>query len=202
MTDEMEKIKTCRTAMKAAMEAIQDYCGGAVYGLDTAYQIDEGIYSSDEFKRITPRTAESVFKVLEIDYKLSPENCEWEYTSNTLEHLVSANPFIGTMLKYVDVDPDEVERYIEENRIPEEDLDELVANWRQAPKYFLIDAIRRDIDRVKRSIDEIKKTGAYYPPAVDDDMETIDGAHRIVAISCLYEPNQRIYYWKLQEVIS
>jgi len=26
MTDDMEKIETCRTAMKAAMEAIQDYC--------------------------------------------------------------------------------------------------------------------------------------------------------------------------------
>jgi len=46
MTDEMEKIETCRTAMKAAMEAIQDYCGTAsthefsfpdwVYGLATS----------------------------------------------------------------------------------------------------------------------------------------------------------------------
>jgi len=201
MTTEAEKIETCRVAMKAALEAIQDYCGGMVYGLDVAYHIDEKIYSSEEFERITPITAESVFEVLKIDYKLSPENCEWEYTFTTLEHLAAAEPFTRTLIKYVAVDPDEIERYIEENRIPEEDLEDLVANWRRAPKHFLIHKISSDIERVKRIISKINETGAYYPPVVDDRMEMIDGAHRIVAISCLYIPNQRIYYWKLNKVI-
>ena len=201
MTAEDEKIEMCRTAMKAALEAVQVYCGGAVYGLDVAYHIDEGIYSSEEFERITPRTAESVFKVLEIEYKLSPENCEWEYTFTQLESLVASDRFTRTLIKYVDVDPGEVERYIEEKRIPEEDLEDLVANWRRAPKHFLVDKIRKDIERVKRIIAEINKTGAYYPPVVDEYMEIIDGAHRIVAISCLYRPYQRIYYWKMREVI-
>ncbi len=201
MTDEIAKIENCRVAMKAAMEAITDYCGGMVYGLDEGYKIDEGVYSSEAFKRITLRTAESVFRVLEIDYKLSPENCEWVYAFTTLEQLVAADPFIRTLVKYVDVDPDEVERYIEENRIPEEDLEDLMVNWRRAPKHYLRDKIRYDIERVKSIISEMNKTGVYYPPVVDDDMEMIDGAHRIAAISCLYKPNQHIYYWKLQEVI-
>lgn len=169
------------------------------YGLCPQYDIAEGTYTSEELKRIAPITAESVFRILEIDYRLSPAECRWEYTFNTLERLIAADRFTRTMLKYVDVDPDEVERYIEEKRIPEEDLEDLVANWRQAPKYLLVDKIRSDIERVNKIISYLKDDGMYYPPVVDNFMEVIDGAHRIVAIGCLYKPRQRVYYWKLRE---
>jgi len=170
------------------------------YGLCPQYDIAERMYTSEELKRIAPITAESVFRILELDYQLSPAECQWEYTFTPLERLTAVNPFTITVLKYVDVDPDEVERYIEENLIPEKDLEDLVADWRRAPKYILVEKIRSDIERVNKIISHLKHDGMYYPPVVDDSGDVIDGAHRIAAISHLYEPYQRIYYWKLHEL--
>lgn len=168
------------------------------YGLCPQYDIAERTYTSEELKRITPLTAESVFRILELDYQLSPAECQWEYACTTIEQLIAADRFTATVLKYVDVDPDEVERYIDENLIPEDELEDLVFNWRRAPKYFLVEKIRSDIERVNKIRSNLKHDGMYYPPVVDNFAEIIDGAHRIVAIGCLYAPRQWIYYWKMQ----
>ncbi len=211
MTEESRQSIECKAAIRAALEKVGEYCGlgemsysGKVskqpieYGLSEGYDVEEGTYSSEEFRKITLQTAIPTFKILKIERGLLPEDCEWQYSEGTLEQFIKGDPFVATLIKYADVEPDAMMKGVLNNQVMEKDIDNLVYNWEKLSKEMLAEIIRRDMERLRDCIAKIREFGVYYPPSVDDRSELIDGSHRLAAIGCIYEPHQGIHYWKLQ----
>jgi len=211
MTEESQESIECKAAIRAALEKVGEYCGLGVmsynggtskqpieYRLSEAYDVKEETYSSEEFRKITLKTAEPTFEILKIERELSPEDCEWQYGVATLKQLTTGDPFVATLIKYAYVEPDAMKNLVLNNQVPEKDIDNLVYNWEKLSRERLAEMIRSNIDRLRDSIDKIREFGIYYPPAVDEQSEVLDGAHRLAAIGCIYEPSQQIHYWKLR----
>jgi hypothetical protein len=209
--EESQQSIECKAAIRAALEKVGEYCGlgemryvgGASkqpieYGLSEGYDVEEGTYSSEEFRKIALKTAEPTFEILKMERGLLPEDCEWQYSETTLEQLTTGDPFVATLIKYADVEPDAMMNRVLNNQIPEKDIDNLVYNWEKLGRERLAEIIRRNIERLRDSIAKIRESGVYYPPSVDERSELLDGGHRLAAIGCIYEPYQRIHYWKLQ----
>jgi hypothetical protein len=205
MTEESQQSIECKAAIRAALEKVGEYCGleevskqPIEYGLSEGYDVKEGTYSSEEFRKIALQTAEPTFEILKIERGLSPEDCEWQYSEGTLKQLITGDQFVDTLIKYADVEPDVMMNRVMNNHIPEKDIDNLVYNWEKLSRERLAEMIRRDMERLRDCIAKIGEFGVYYPPSVDEQSELLDGSHRLAAIGCIYEPYQGIHYWKLQ----
>jgi len=161
------------------------------------YDIPEGIYDFHTLKELDIETALSTEHVIE--YLCKQGLC------------LKPFPEVLRYVEYKQVDIDSIDDWVElvyrwyvkgmtatsiewdKGNISDEELE----NWRAgASKYDKSDFVYElasDFERIDRLVDLIGGTGIYYPPTLGRNLNTVDGAHRCVALR--YLDAKKIHAW-------
>lgn len=178
-----------------------------------AVDVEPGKYGIDMIKSVQRQTAvDSIFflargqpgdvrDIIELE-------AVFEYKQVSLGELITDTDFSSTLAKYVEMPPDEVESLIKGKSIPESDRVDLCA-WLEFDSgegslESCSEKVGEDIRRVEDINEKIRSQRVYFPPTTfpigSDEGDTIDGAHRIVALASILGTEASIMVWELQNV--
>ena len=186
---------------------VPEYQTQVITEVRPAYTVTPGIYPWEFVGLKTPHSASHATLYASI-LKLPPlANFQWKYTQVPLRRIAEANKWYETMAKYLYYSPEEIDRLVAECRLPLVDFATLSNEGqfylgrplsprekREACELFG-DWLKRNIPRCEKIRDELVTTGTYYPPILNDDYSTLNGAHRIATLLKEFGPGFKVWAW-------
>lgn len=169
-----------------------------------------GEYGLDDIRQRQNMTARDTLMFLtEGDHSLE-QHIEgvpvFEYKQVSLGRLISSSEFSAGLMEYAESNPDEIKRLVIEGEIEDSDIEDLCLRFQNdkggRARKECANKIKNDIERVQEINNEIRDTSIYFPPTIfpisSNRGDTIDGAHRIVALASILGTEEHIYVWELK----
>ena len=129
----------------------------------------------------------------------------FKYKEIILGELLDNSDFSATLTKYVERDPDDLADRVESRDIPDKDAKSLCLSLQfddnKRNREECARKVKEDIERVEVINEKIRDSREYFPPTtfpLESDGDTIDGAHRIVALASIIGTEEEIWVWELQ----
>jgi hypothetical protein len=131
----------------------------------------------------------------------------FEYKRVTLGRILKDSDFSSTLIKYSEMAPEDVEDMVVTREMSQEDISSLCAWVRPGEQGEELmrcgDKVHSDVETVLDINSKIRDSKTYFPPTIypvgSPYGDTIDGAHRIVALASIIGTDEEIWVWELQE---
>lgn len=138
-----------------------------------------------------------------IDVLLDDDIAEFEYKQIILGELLDDSEFSAKLTEIVQRNIQQVKKEIQAGKLEgaESLCNRLKFESTQSARNRCAGKVERDIDRVMEINNKIRDTREYFPPTIfpmNEPGDTIDGAHRIVALASVLGTEERIWVWELQ----
>jgi len=160
-----------------------------------AYTVAPGVYPWEFVGLKTPYSASHAALYASI-LKLPPlANFKWKYTQVPLWRITEADKWYEAMAKYLYYSPEEIDRLVAECRLPLTDFATLSPQEEKEVCELFGDWLKRNIPRCEKIRDELISTGTYYPPILNDDYTTLNGAHRTATLLKEFGPGFKVWAW-------
>jgi len=183
--------------------------------IEPSVDVEPGLYSLSFIDDVQPQTARDTAMFLAegrqtgIDFLLNEDVAKFEYKQIVLGELLADSEFSSRLTEIAQRKPRNVWREIRDGEL--EGAEKLCSRLKfesgERARKECADKVERDIDRVQEINESIRSTGIgtstreYFPPTIfplDEEGDTIDGAHRIVALASILGTEERIWVWELQ----
>lgn len=172
------------------------------------HDTEPGVYPIDFIERVQPQTARDTAMFLgeartqAQDFILERQILDFQYKQMKLGELLSNSEFSGKLIEIVQDDPEEVKRRIRSGEMG--DADKLCAilefEDNQRERKRCAEKTEEDIERVMDINEKIRSSREYFPPTVfKGGKDTIDGAHRIVALASIIGTEENIWVWEMNQ---
>jgi len=159
------------------------------------YSIPEGEYTFEKLMELDPETAHytdlAIRRWSEVLKPLPEVFSNIEYRRVNLEDI---NSWVSLVYGWYVKGMDNTVRDFEMGKISKEELCTFKVMFCNGADYIgFVSELAEDFERIDKLVDLISRTGVYYPPTLDRNLNTIDGAHRCVALR--YLGVREIYAW-------